>query len=424
MFHPFSGSPRKAFITFSLSLCVLGLSLSAAPALAEQARPGEAVFKLLESGNQAELQKRLKLGDINAFYLVPDSGLARTPLMWAAEAGKPELVKWLLAHKADPKLKEPEFGNDALLLAISAGQLASARALVANGASLATHNQDGETPLMAAAAQSDPELVQWLLDQKQDLSAHDKLDNDALMYAVWNGQLACARLLVSKGADPRELTHENVNLLMVAADRGSVEIATWLVEEVGLEVGALDVNQASALLHAVWSGQVAVAEYLATQGANTHETWNGSDLLMYLAPAGHVPMAGWLIDSQQISVHTRDASGSNALFLAAGAGHMGLVEYLVERGASPHRRDGEGRTLLMKAVYGKQPELVSWLLESLRLNPNARDTCRRSVLDHARSAGNPEIFGLLQAAGAQPGNNTCPAEPDPETEPETEPAAD
>ena len=108
-----------------------------------------------------------------------------TPLMRAAYSGDAELVRLLLDHGADPLIMNSDH-ETALLAASGYGwidgysqgrsnqeRLATMRLLVERGADVNWACDHGITPLMVAANFGDTAMIQYLVDEGADLSAHD-----------------------------------------------------------------------------------------------------------------------------------------------------------------------------------------------------------------------------------------------------------
>ena len=100
-----------------------------------------------------------------------------------------------------------------------------------------------------------------------------------------------------------------------------------------------------------------------------------------------------------------DKAAMTPLLLAAEAGNLSLVQLLIQKGANPLLTDYRGFTLLHFATKSKNPKLVSWILDNLEINVNAKDHATHTPLYYIQE--NPEydnqttqIVTILMSKGA------------------------
>jgi ankyrin repeat protein len=145
----------------------------------------------------------------------------QTALMWAAAARHPKVVRVLLDHDAAFRLRSerwrqmmatephghqpynrwiPHGGMTALLFAVSAGDLVSARLLVEAGADVNDADAWGVSATMLAAHTNHGALVEYLLAEGADPNV-DTPGFTALHGAVMHRNEAAVRTLVAHGAD-------------------------------------------------------------------------------------------------------------------------------------------------------------------------------------------------------------------------------
>ncbi len=155
----------------------------------------------------------------------PDAAVTReqTALMWAANSGHAEAVAALIEFGADVHARSlvreqfvksekeqdshpaymywiEEGGNTALMFAARAGDLRSARLLVAAGSEINAGNAFGTTPLIMAVHGGNPALLESLLEAGADVNG-DGPGHTALHAAVLRGNLAAVEVLLAHGAD-------------------------------------------------------------------------------------------------------------------------------------------------------------------------------------------------------------------------------
>lgn len=138
-----------------------------------------------------------------------------TPLHYAsANRGLSELLKALLAHKADPnvRLAKGEPGATPMFLAAGAGNVNAMRALAAAGADAKIPTKEGTTPLMVAAGvgrfeartaaqnRSALEAVKLTFELGVDINAVGESKWTALHGAAYTGSDEIVKFLIENGA--------------------------------------------------------------------------------------------------------------------------------------------------------------------------------------------------------------------------------
>jgi len=231
-----------------------------------------------------------------------------TALIFAAREGHVDAARLLIEAGADVNRIAAD-GKDALGMAIFNGHYEAATLLVDSGSSVDQPDARGFTPLFWAVDRRNMEtapnfpwtitedplpLVRKLLEAGAD---PNKLINDtpqgrmrggsprivfatALMRATFSGDLELTRLLLDFGADPHIRSIEDETALGAAAGLGFVmgfhkerpmserlEVIKLLVE-LGLDVNWQDDYGISPLMVAANLGDLAIIEYLASQGAD------------------------------------------------------------------------------------------------------------------------------------------------------------
>ncbi|MFM1897214.1 MAG: Phosphocholine transferase AnkX [Pseudomonadota bacterium] len=147
----------------------------------------------------------------------------QTALMWAANQQHAEVVKALLQYGADPNVRtetrtqyiktekpqdsHPDYktwveegGYTPLMFAARAGDLASARELLAAGADVNAVSAFGISPAIMAVNGGNPGLLALLLDSGADIDESSS-GHTALHAAVLRGDEAAVRVLLEHGAD-------------------------------------------------------------------------------------------------------------------------------------------------------------------------------------------------------------------------------
>ena len=112
--------------------------------------------------------------------------------------------------------------TEKLLSASKSGRTGAVKKLVMEGANINGTNVSGETPLMWAAINNQPEDVKFLVEQGANLDARDKVKWTALMWAAMYKHIGIVRILVDAGADSSPQDASGMTARILADEQESV----------------------------------------------------------------------------------------------------------------------------------------------------------------------------------------------------------
>jgi ankyrin repeat protein len=154
---------------------------------------------------------------------------ARLSFHDACAAGENARAKEML--RGDPSLRDQRSGDGypPLGLAIFFGNRDFAKFLIEEGADVnaAATNPQRVTPLHAAAAVCDHELIRILLDRGADPDARQQSDYTPLHTAASRGDIEMAKMLLSHGATRDVRATDGKSVADVARHYGKGEFAEW-----------------------------------------------------------------------------------------------------------------------------------------------------------------------------------------------------
>ncbi len=307
----------------------------------------------------------------------PNTALSsgETALMAAVETGTVEAVTLLVSAGADVNTKEPRGSQTALMWAVAEKHPDVVRALIAHGSDVRARSKGGFTPLLFAAQQGDVSSARLLLAAGADVNEATSDRMSPLLIAAASGQEAVAVLLLGAGADPNAADPRGFTALDYAASgQHMVEVVKSLLGR-GVDPNrrlsqnrrsggeaALSMIGATPLLLAAEAGNHDVVRLLAANGADPSlATKAGTTPLMVAAglglfedlrsdlvedwKTGHLATAKTLVNLG-VDINAVGENGWTALHGAAYTGLDGLVQILVDRGASMDVKDAFGQTPL------------------------------------------------------------------------------
>ncbi len=385
------------------------------------------------------LHRAVELGQPAMMTLLLDKGAkanascagGMTPLIYAVSQNRVEMVKLLVARKAD--LDARWAGLTALMTATQNGRVEMVKLLLSAGADRSVEDDMGSTAYDWAVSRRRGELVELLggmpvspallvtgyrglmdatfagntAKMKEAIGAGADLNVriDAvtpLEWAVAGGHAEAVALLLDSGANPNKAGANRQTPLMTAAAAGLAEISRLLLQH-GADRGARNAaGQTAADLAKREShpNVVALLNAASVPAATTVSPAELSDQLVYAALTG---------DAAKVEALLKQGAGRDAasptfqvtpLVAASQQGKAPVARLLLDRGANVNLRDPLGRTPLIAASAQGQVEVVRLLLER-GADVSLKAKFGGTALEQASREGHGDVAQILTQHGAK-----------------------
>jgi ankyrin repeat protein len=336
------------------------------------------VMTVSRTGNLEAVSALLTAGaNVNA----RESVRGQTALMWAVGQQHPDVVNLLIGRGADIRARsnvtrrvvrlagaatyagaavaEQDLGGfTPLLFAARAGDLESARLLVASGADVNDSAPAGTSALIVAVHSGHPAVAAFLLDKGADANA-GAAGYTALHAAVLRGDVESVRSLLAHGANPNAKLLKATGVRRRSIDWSMNQVwlgATpfWLAAKFS-EIGIMRLLTAGGADPLVLNNAGTTA--LAAAAAGTIDRLGDSPADGYYRPAPDplledrdIQEAMTILLDAGVDVNAVNAVGDTALHAAAGRRLEAIVRFLLERGAKADARNKKGQTPLALAM--------------------------------------------------------------------------
>jgi len=167
-----------------------------------------------------------------------------------------------------------------------------------------------------------------------------------LRAAALQGRVHVVRFLIEKGADVQATTPDGVTALMYASLQGHLPVMKELIEA-GADLTKQDHRGYTALHHAVHGGRLDALHYLCAtdKSKSLHLIPDAENhtCLHWAAYKGNVPICRYLLEVLRVNVNAADSAQRTALHWAAREGRKNAIRYLLGRGAT-FSHNVEGKT--------------------------------------------------------------------------------
>ncbi|XP_067890024.1 ankyrin repeat domain-containing protein 42-like isoform X2 [Heterodontus francisci] len=317
-----------------------------------------AVLAARKKKSFATIHGAVKASDVEELELMVKNGASInevdpvhkfTPLQWAVHSDSLECLHWLLWHGADMTDVTPR-GWTAVHIAAIRGHDACMQALVTNGANLTAKDDRGCTPSHLAAAHGHSYTLQIILRSGVDTNPADKTGWRGVHYAAFHGRLGCLQLLVRWGADVNEVDQDGNLPAHLAAMEGQLHCFKFLVCH-GVSITHVlaarnDQGETSKDLAKRFYKDNIVQYIAAVEYERDHlvDQENLAFPAHVSAFKGDHKTLRQLVESGVININERDDKGSTPMHKAAGQGHIGCLQWLIEMGGDHHIRNDAGET--------------------------------------------------------------------------------
>ena len=330
------------------------------------------------------------------------------PLALAATNGSGEMLGLLLEAGADPNRASGE-GETPLMTVARTGVAPAIAVLLKHGAEVdAVEGWRGQTALMWAASQDQPDAAGALIGAGADVHARSGGGFTPLLFAAREGSLAALGVLLEAGADPDDTLPDGTSALGMAVYNAQYEIAARLLSA-GADPDARGQGW-TALHQVVWTRRPNLGRnppFPVPLGR-----LDGLDMARILIAHGADPNLGQTAEPRDGNRNMLDRVGATPFLLAAKAADVPMMRLLAGLGADPGLTTANGATPMMAAAgvgiwkIGENPGTNDEALAAVELawelgnDVNAVDGNGDTALHGAIHRGADGIVRFLHEKGA------------------------
>ncbi len=364
-----------------------------------------------ESDRSSAMSRAVDRDDLAIVQALIDGGEALDEYLLGSAIydGAEKVARWVLSQRPGDATREGLFASACAKVSRELLEL-----LLENGASI-NDRDDAWSGLAQATRAKRADIVEWLVSKKVEVRGW-------LLGAAEAGDLATAKRALKSGDDLDVVDKNGRSALMIAAAANHLDIATWIVEQLGGSKPAAkptktkskkaktassnpldraDSDGRTAIAHAAIQGHLEMVRLLADAGAALDAAIAHVADYAYNRPPATLEIAKLLLErGANVNTH-QEGSLDTALIEAAESGWLELVDVLLAHGADVHRTNCIDTTALSGAARRGHVDVVKRLLETgARLSIGSNSFGGDSPLACAIESGHVEIVRIFLERGA------------------------
>lgn len=342
----------------------------------------ESVYSLILDGRTDEAKKAfLSMANQNA-----QDEKGNTVLHAAAEAGDSDLITYFISKEVDYTLINKD-GDTALHVAMKKGKYGAAKTLAETGNNIFLKSHKNKT---AVDILSDYNTKDWYDTLITEKTAVEKDENGRTMvhYFVLNKNEAAIEKCIEKGISLSEEDKDGKTPLMLAYEDATNEKS---------------INIAASLIMARCEPVRGIYSYFedAVRTRNVSLRFDDNQTPLHLAAVqGQTGIINYLLNNGA-STKVQDNTGTTPLHEAVRYGQLEIVKILIQNGANVNARDSLGKTPLLLIIPKENQDQIYNELLSARADASAKDLYGDTALHIATmSNANISVLQKLVASGA------------------------
>ncbi len=271
------------------------------------------------------------------------------------------VVQFLVGQGLDPKATS-KWGQTPYMIALEKKAMEIAAYFESIQADIITPGRPATALLMGAAEGGNLPLVSVLLDKGVDIESKGDYGEAPLTRAAAWGRLDLVKHLLERGANKDAKDEFGGTCLHKAASMGNTAVVEFLIG-IGLSVNAQENFGHTPLFSAAATDKLETLEYLLGHGADAKVLdHDGLNVALFSARQNNNPKTLEFLASKGIDLGIKDRYGNAILSIAAAAGKVQVVQYLLDQGHGIEETNNVGETALTRAKLAGKTEVVQLLL--------------------------------------------------------------
>ena len=302
------------------------------------------LHKMVAKQEYKKLRKLLFENDVNTEIL---NEQGKTALQVAIELGYTDIIDFLLSIKANPDTKDIE-GSSALFYSVATNSLKITQTLINGQANVNLQNKAGDTPIIKAIKNNKKDIIDLLRKNGADIFIKNNKGESPVTIAAQKGVHSLNLLVDEKNIN--NVSEEGYTFLSIAVEAGLNVSVTHLLE--------MDADPTLGRIEGL-----SVTKYSFENSQKTNYAKISIQLIEkgMDVPESKYDYINYFVNSPKIAgFYSR---GGFPLHKATSAGHTGFVNYFLDEGFDPNKKDEHALTCLNLAIKNGNYNIAKLLID-------------------------------------------------------------
>ena len=263
------------------------------------------------------------------------------------------------------------------------------------------HLYCGTDSLVWSILYNDMEIFNYLISKREGINGYDSRKRSPLIVAIKNKMFDCAKKLIDNGADIKAVDHKGRDVFNVALMSGCKEIIDILISK-GEMHKVTRIRATILLLSAAKGNSKEIVEKLIDSGAYVNARDSRKRTALHIAAKHNAFDAAKILIDRGADPDCEDSFNHFPLSYAIKNYDKGfdLIKLLVEKSSDINIMNKDGSTILHRAAFYAEPEVVLYLI-SQGADVNAKNDKNQTPLHAAVLGLKYENTKILVKAGCK-----------------------
>ena len=261
---------------------------------------------------------------------------------------------------------------------------------------------DGKNCLILASQGGHFDICKRLIEiYNFDIDIVDCYGKGPLHYSAEDGSYELFQYFAEVGCKIYKKTKNGENCLILAAQKGHVDLCKRLVRKYSFDINIVDRSGQSSLHSSARNGNYQLFQFFLSMGSNINQRTNsGGNCLLLAAQSGCMDLCKTLIEKYNFDIHATDNSGKNSLHYCAESGNYKLFQYFIDMGININQKTNNGKNCLILAAEKGYADLCKALVTKYSFDIHIVDFSGQSSLHSSAINGDYQLFQYFLSMGS------------------------